>query len=49
MLWRKLSPPEKLKYQRMADLEKEQHRLANPGYKYAPKVRKFLKCDANNS
>ncbi|KAG8695057.1 hypothetical protein FRC09_009417, partial [Ceratobasidium sp. 395] len=40
MLWRKLSPPEKLKYQRMADLEKEQHRIANPGYKYAPKTRK---------
>ncbi|CAE6458611.1 unnamed protein product [Rhizoctonia solani] len=40
ILWRKLSPTEKLKYQRMADLEKEQHRLANPGYKYAPKTRK---------
>ncbi|CAE7210321.1 unnamed protein product [Rhizoctonia solani] len=40
ILWRKLSPSEKLKYQRMADLEKEQHRLANPGYKYAPKTRK---------
>ncbi|KAG9118917.1 hypothetical protein FRC07_006315 [Ceratobasidium sp. 392] len=40
MLWRKLSPSEKLKYQRMADLEKEQHRIANPGYKYAPKTRK---------
>lgn len=25
----------------MADLEKEQHRLANPGYKYAPKVRRL--------
>ncbi|CAE6464203.1 unnamed protein product [Rhizoctonia solani] len=40
ILWRKLSPTEKLKYQRMADLEKEQHRIANPGYKYAPKTRK---------
>ncbi|KAF8746489.1 high mobility group, partial [Rhizoctonia solani] len=40
ILWRKLPPAEKLKYQRMADLEKEQHRLANPGYKYAPKTRK---------
>ncbi|KAG8703655.1 hypothetical protein FRC08_002707 [Ceratobasidium sp. 394] len=40
MLWRKLSASEKLKYQRMADLEKEQHRIANPGYKYAPKTRK---------
>ncbi|QRV92539.1 HMG (high mobility group) box protein [Ceratobasidium sp. AG-Ba] len=35
MLWKKLPPAEKLKYQRMADLEKEQHRLANPGYKPA--------------
>ncbi|KAG8743320.1 hypothetical protein FRC10_012199 [Ceratobasidium sp. 414] len=40
MLWRKLPANEKLKYQRMADLEKEQHRIANPGYKYAPKTRK---------
>ncbi|CEL62609.1 similar to S69204 pheromone response factor 1-smut fungus (Ustilago maydis) [Rhizoctonia solani AG-1 IB] len=40
ILWRKLSPTEKLKYQRMADLEKEEHRRANPGYKYAPKTRK---------
>ncbi|KAG9103010.1 hypothetical protein FRC06_000505 [Ceratobasidium sp. 370] len=40
MLWRKLPAGEKLKYQRMADLEKEQHRIANPGYKYAPKSRK---------